>query len=358
MRIVEVIKLNGGEILAKQIFNEEGIVLINPGVKLTPFLIDKIMEIGVDIIYIDDDISDDILIVESLSDKTKQESKHAIKAIVDKYCKEGKTDNSEIMKSVETVIYEIYSNREVMINVAEIKASDNSIYSHSLNVCVLATIIGTQMGFDMMKMKEIATGALLHDIGKIKIMSDEKLISEFKSKEELDKYIERNHPKVGFDFLSKQSFYSSYTKTGVLMHHERNDGSGYPLRLKGKEITEIGKLISICDTFSNMVSGNENEGAKSVKEAMEYIYGMSDIYFDAEIIRKFMANLVAYPNGSGVVLNTKEKGLVIRQNKSLPLRPVIKVVYDREGNLIKSPYKIDLCKELTLFVEQSFDISF
>jgi len=356
MRIVEVIKLKGDEILAKQIFNEEGIVLLNSGVQLTRFLIDKIIEIGVEIVYIDDEISNGIVIEESLSERTKQECKHAIKSIVDKYCKEGKTDNSGIMKSVDSVIYDIYSNKDVMINVAEIKACDNSIYSHSLNVCVLATIVGTQMGFNMMRLKEIATGALLHDIGKIKIMSDKKILSEFKSKEELDKYIERNHPKVGFDFLSKQNFCSSYTKAGVLMHHERNDGSGYPLRLKGKEIIEIGKLISICDTFSNMVSGNINDGARSVNEAMEYIYCMSDIYFDPDIVRKFTANLVAYPSGSGVILSTKEKGLVIRQNKSLPLRPVIKVVYDREGKLIVPPYYVDLCKELTLFIEQSFDI--
>jgi len=356
MRIVEVTKLKGDEILGKQLYNEAGIVLLNAGVKLTHFLIEKIKEIGVEIVYIDDEISNDIVIEETLSEKTKQECKHAIKAIVDKYCRDGKTDNSGIMKSVDSVIYDIYSNKDVMINVAEIKACDNSIYSHSLNVCVLATIVGTQMGFNMMKLKEIATGAILHDIGKIKIRSDKKLLLEFKSKEELDTYIERNHPKVGFDFLSKQNFCSSYTKAGVLMHHERNDGSGYPLRLKGKEIIEIGKLISICDTFSNMVFGNSNDGARSVNEAMEYIYCMSDVYFDFDIVRKFTANLVVYPNGSGVILSTKEKGLVVRQNKSLPLRPVIKVIYDREGNLILSPHKVDLCKELTVFIEQSFDI--
>jgi len=357
MRIIEINSLKGGEMLAKQIFNEEGRVLLNSGVELSPYLIDRIREMGVQIVYVNDEISNDIIIEESLSERTKQESKHAIKEIVNKYCREGKTDNGAIMKSVDTVIYEIYSNKAVMINVAEIKASDNSIYSHSLNVCVLATIIGTQMGFNMMKLKEIATGAILHDIGKIKIMSDKKLVSELKSKGELDEYIKQNHPKAGFDFLSKENFCSSYTKAGVLMHHERNDGSGYPLKLKGKEIIEIGKLISICDIFSNMVFGSKTEGAKSLNEAVEYLYCMSDIHFDSEIVRKFTANLAAYPNGSGVVLNTKEKGLVIRQNQSLPLRPIIKIIYDRDGNQAKVPYEIDLCKELTLFIEQSFEIS-
>jgi len=94
-----------------------------------------------------------------------------------------------------------------------------------------------------------------------------------------------------------------------------------------------------------------------VNEAIEQLFAMSNVYFDIEIVRKFTMNISAYPNGCSVILNTKEKCLVVRQNKSLPLRPVVKVISDKVGMTVASPYEIDLCKELTLFVENYYEIS-
>jgi len=357
MRIIDVSRLKGGEKLAKQIFDNTGRILLNIGINLSPYYIDKIKELGVQIVYIDDDISRGIIVEESISDRSRQESKHAVKAIIEKFCREGKTDNSSIMKSVDAVISDIYSNKDIMINITEIKANDNSIYSHSVNVCVLASIIGTHMGYNILRLKDLATGALLHDIGKIKIMNDKKLMSEFKSQSEVDNFISQNHSKIGYDFLSQQHFCSTYSRVGVLMHHERIDGNGYPLKLKSNEINEVAKLIAICDTFSNLISGNERQKAMPVNEAIEQLFAMSNVYFDIEIVRKFTMNISAYPNGCSVILNTKEKCLVVRQNKSLPLRPVVKVISDKVGMTVASPYEIDLCKELTLFVENYYEIS-
>ena len=356
MRVVSVSSLKGDEVLGKQIFDESGRVLLKSGVKLKPFYIEKIKELGIYSVYIDDDISKNVIIEESISDKTRQMSKHAVKNMVEGYCREGKTDNSSVINSVSSVIEDILSNKDVLINVAEISASDNNIYSHSVNVCVLATIIGTHMGYSMSKLKDIATGAMLHDIGKIKIMNDKKILAEHKNKEELDKYIELMHPKVGYDLLGEQHVWNAYVKVAVLMHHERNDGSGYPLKLKGDEINQIAKIVSICDLFDNLISGRNISERKPVYEVIEYLISMSDIYFDAEMVRKFTMNIAAFPTGSGVILSNSEKGLVVKQNNSMPMRPVIKVIYDKDGNTLSEPYEIDLLKELTLFITKTCEI--
>jgi HD-GYP domain-containing protein (c-di-GMP phosphodiesterase class II) len=212
------------------------------------------------------------------------------------------------------------------------------------------------MGYGMLKLKDIAAGALLHDIGKIKIMNDKKLLSEFKTKEELDKYIELNHPKVGYDFLGGQYVWNASVKVVVLMHHERSDGSGYPLKLQGDEINQIAKIVSICDEFDNLISGRARSESKTVHEVIEYLVGMSNIYFDAEMVRKFTMNIAAFPTGSGVVLSSNEKGLVVKQNNSMPMRPVVKVIYDKTGNLLLEPYEVDLLKELTLFITKTCEL--
>ncbi|EKQ56793.1 MULTISPECIES: HD domain-containing phosphohydrolase [unclassified Clostridium] len=353
MRVVSVSSLKGNEILGKQIYDEAGRVLLSAGVELKPYFIERIKELGIYSVYIEDDISKNVVIEETISEKTRQMSKHAVKEMIDRHCREGKTDNSSVMNSVNSVIEDILSNKDVLINVAEISASDNNIYSHSVNVCVLATIIGTHMGYNMSKLKDIATAGILHDIGRIKLMNDKKLLSEFKTKEELDEYIEFNHPKVGYEFLGSQQIWNAYVKVTALMHHERSDGSGFPLKLKGDEINQIAKIISICDVFDNMITGRSTNEPKTVYEAIEYLVGMSNIYFDEEIVRKFTMNIAAFPTGSSVMLSSKEKGLVVRQNNSMPMRPVVKVVYDKEGNALLEPYEVDLLEELTLFITKT-----
>ncbi|SHJ06446.1 metal dependent phosphohydrolase [Clostridium cavendishii DSM 21758] len=355
MRIVNVSSLRGDEILGRQIYDELGRVLLNVGVKLKPYYIEKIKELGISSVYIDDSISKDVDIEESISDQTRQMSKYAVKDMVQKYCREGKSDNSSVMNSVNSVIEDILVNKNVLINVAEISSSDNNIYSHSVNVCVLSTIIGTHMGYSMIKLKEIATAALLHDIGKIKIMNDKKILAEFKTKEELDKYIELMHPKVGYNFLGDQHIYSASVKVVALMHHERCDGSGYPLKLKGDEINQIAKIVTICDVFDNLIADRNSDGSKTVSEVIEYLLGMSNIYFDQEIVKKFTSNIAAFPTGCAVILSSNQKGIVVRQNNSMPTRPVVKVVYGKDGSVLLEPYEIDLLKELTVFIIKTCD---
>lgn len=356
MRVVSVSSLKGDEILGRQIYDESGRVLLSAQVKLKPSYIERIKELGISSVYIDDDISKNVIIEESISEKTRQMSKHAVKEMIEGHCREGKSNNSSVMKSVDSVIEDVIANKNVLINVAEISSSDNNIYSHSVNVCVLATIIGIHMGYNMLKLKDIATGAMLHDIGKIKIMNDKKILTQFKTKEELDKYIEIMHPKVGYDFLGEQYIWNAYVKVAVLMHHERNDGSGYPLKLKGDEINQIAKIVSICDVFDNLISGRETKERKAVYEVIEYLVAKSNVYFDAEMVRKFTMNIAAFPTGSGVILNSKEKGLVVNQNNSMPMRPIVKVIYDKAGSKLLEPYEIDLLKELTLFITETCEI--
>ncbi|MDT8719242.1 HD-GYP domain-containing protein [Clostridium sp. 19966] len=355
MRVVSVSSLKGDEILGRQVYDELGRVLLAAGVKLKPYYIQRIKELGINLVYVDDDISRNVNIEESISEKTRQMSKKAVKQMIEGYCREGKTYDDSVMNSVNSILEDVLANKDVLINVAEISTSDNNIYSHSVNVSVLATIIGTHMGYNMLKLKDLATGALLHDIGKIKIMNDKKLLKELNSQEEINKYIELMHPKVGYDFLGEQHVWNAYVKVAALMHHERSDGSGYPLKLKGDEINEMAKIISICDVFDNMISGRNEDKHKTVSEVIEYLMAVSNTYFDVEMVRKFTMNIAAFPTGSAVILSTNEKGLVIRQNNSMPMRPVVKIIYDRAGNLLAEPYEVDLLKELTLFITESCD---
>jgi HD-GYP domain-containing protein (c-di-GMP phosphodiesterase class II) len=356
MRIVSLDHLKENEVLGKPIYDEAGRILLAEGVHLTPFYINRLKTLGVHFVYINDDLSKGVEIEENISEKTRQMSKHTVKEMVDKYIRYGKVNNDGISKSVNSILDDILYQKEIMVTVSDIRTKDDNLYSHAVNVCVLSVIIGTHLGYNMLRLKDVAIGALLHDLGKIKLMKDKKASRDIKNEGELQRHMEKMHPKAGYDLLGAQNVFNAVSKVAVLMHHERVDGTGYPLGLKGEEIHEVAKLVSICDTFDNMVSGSRNSEPKPVYEVLEFLTGMSGTCFDGELVKKFVSHIAAFPTGSGVKLNSGERCLVIRQNKALPIRPVIRAIYDRNGNRLAEPYEIDLNSELTLFITGVCDL--
>ena len=356
MRIANLDNLQGNEVLGNPIYDNSGRILLAQGIKLTSWYIEKLKNMGIQSVYIDDEISKDVIIEDTISEKTRQLSKHAIHDVMDKYYKYGKVQNAGVLQSVNSIIDEILANKENMVNISEIRTKDDEVYSHSVNVCVLATLIGIHLGYNMLRLKDVAVGAMLHDIGKIKILSDKTIVKEKKQAGELEKYVKEMHPKVGYDFLSQQNMCTAVSKVAVLMHHERMDGSGYPLGLTETEIHEVAMLISVCNAFDNMISGHAGFEPKPIYEILEFLVAMSGSYFNADIVNKFIAHIAAFPSGSGVKLNTNERCLVIRQNQSFPLRPVVKVIYGRDNKKVAEPYEIDLIKEFTVFIIQTCEI--
>lgn len=356
MRVVNVSNLKGDEKLGKQVFDSTGRILINAGSKLSQFSIDKLISLGIQSVYIDDEISKEVVIDDAVSENIRQMAKYALKDTMEKHGKTGTSDNSDIVKAVNSIIDEVFSNKNTLVNASEIRTCCNSVFSHSVNVCVLSSLVGIHLGYNMLKLKDISLGAILHDVGKIIIQNDRKTISEFNSKKDSDIYIESMHPKIGYDFLGKENFCSTHSKMAVLMHHEKLDGTGYPLKLKGDGINEIAKLVSVCDTFVNLISGKGNEPSRPVNEAVKHISQMGGYSFDTNIVNAVIMSVAAYPSGTGVALNTKERCLVVRQNLSMPNKPVVKVLFDKTGEPVEEYYEIDLHKESNIFIEGNCEI--
>lgn len=169
MRLVNVNNLKGSEILGKRIFDDAGRVLLSEGAKLTPFYVDRLKILGVTSVYVNDEFSKGIEIEEPISEKTRMMCKNAVKYMLDKYCKTKTLDNSETIKSVNSIIDDILSNKDVLVNISEIRLSGENLYSHSVNVAVLSVIVGLHMDNSNSRLKDIAVGALLHDLGNKRI---------------------------------------------------------------------------------------------------------------------------------------------------------------------------------------------
>jgi len=235
-------------------------------------------------------------------------------------------------------------------NLYEINCYDDYTYVHCLDTAIMSIFLGKSINLGPNIMRTIGLSAILHDIGKTKISSS---IINKKGKLTPEEYnIVKQHPKLGYDSLRESGLKDTGILYGVLYHHERYDGKGYPSGLKGRDINYIAKIISVCDVYTAIAANRSYRSRFSPNEAYEYILGGAGTFFDPVIITKFKETFSIYPIGCPVKLSNGITGNVLRQNKNFPDRPVIKAEKEDLYNS-KFSYEIDLLIETKLSIVEA-----
>lgn len=353
MRKILVDKVKEGMVLAKTIYSNDGNILLNAGIVLKKSYISKFKELEIGEIYVDDEISHDIVLDDVISDETRFEARINIKNAMDSIRYGNSLDVKPIRNSVGKMIDELLNVKDTMVNLQDIKSTDQYIFSHSVNVCVLSLITGISMGYEEEKLRELGIGAMLHDVGKIKIPLEILNKPGSLTKEEFETV--KKHTNIGYELLKRSKVLSTYASYIALTHHERYDGEGYPLGLKGNDIHEFARIVSIADVYDAITSDRVYNRRINVNEAVEYLIGMGDHQFDYNIVRKFIEHITIYPPGTCVLLNSGEKAIVVDVNKRYPNRPIIRILFDKEGQPPTEPVEIDMTKNNTLIIREIVD---
>ncbi|MDL2289639.1 HD-GYP domain-containing protein [Clostridia bacterium OttesenSCG-928-F22] len=308
-------------------------------------------------IYVDDNISKDIQIVTMISDELKYRAKKEIGSL---FVSVETNSSQKIAKSIETledvvsnIVDDIFRKRNIMVNVVDIRAYDDYTLSHSINVSVLSIIIGTVLGMSRSTLNELAMSALVHDIGKIFI--NKKLVSKA-DKLTFDEFEElKKHSHLGYDYLLPNALFSEDVKQGVLMHHEKFDGTGYPHGAKGEEIPLFARIISVADVYDALTSDRPYRRALLPSDAMEYIMSGYGTMFDPAIVNTFIRKVAPYPIGTCVRLNNGVTGIVVKNYENFFLRPKVKIIEDGKP----TPKMIDLAHDvsaLNITIQEVIDI--
>ncbi len=210
---------------------------------------------------------------------------------------------------------------------------DDYTYKHCLRVAMLATSVAANLGLSRADAKDVVTAALLHDIGKSSI--DHDIIIKPSKLTEAEFAEIKRHPFIGYNILknSGESTFSPNVLSGVLFHHEKYDGSGYPTGIRDKDIPLIGRIIAVCDVFDALTSNRPYRKPWSVAEAEEYILGASGTHFDFDITSAFLRAFNPYPVGTMVSLSDGRHGIVIETNQNV-LRPTIRIQGENSGEEI------------------------
>ncbi|PKM51106.1 MAG: hypothetical protein CVV02_08125 [Firmicutes bacterium HGW-Firmicutes-7] len=354
MRRVFVDNLKGTEILAKPIYTANDMILLSQGIRVKRSYVGKLKELGIDYIYIEDAISEGIEIEDFIDERTRDLCKKEVKNVLEKFSTSGKVELDSIAQVAQNVIEDILSNKEVLVNISDIRREDEYTYSHSVNVCSLSVLTAVKRGYSPEKARDLAIGALLHDLGKV-LIPDE-ILNKEDSLTAQEKEVFKQHVIHGYEAVKDEIWLSAISKVVILTHHERLDGSGYPFGWTGDKIHDSSKIVAICDVFDTMTNRRSNRDAYKIYEVVEYLTAMKGVLFDEEIVNTFTNYIAVYPSGSGVVTNKGDYCIVIKQNKSLPTRPIIRLIKNPDGEPYENMKEIDLAKETTVFIVDTYEI--
>lgn len=339
MRAIPIEYVKPNAILGDTLYSVDGVMLAKKGNVLSDKLIEKIKQNQILTIYIDDEHSDveiNRLLHPNIINK-------AMLLIKDIFQAAGYRDASGELKSksileynsplsvlVDDMIDEIFSVKDKPLEYINIKSVDNYLYMSSLNCGILSSLIAMELSYSREMIKNIFMAGIYHDIGMALIPKE-----IFSKKEALtieEKMMIINHPKTGHEFLKDKNFLASYVKQATFQHHERLNGSGYPNRSSGEEISLISQIVGITDVFDAMISDRPYSRATTPHEAVEYLMTCSGTAFDSELISIFTKKINPYPPGSLVELTSGQVAVVESVVPGFPLRPKISLITGKKGD--------------------------
>ncbi|MCD5325172.1 MULTISPECIES: HD-GYP domain-containing protein [Pontibacillus] len=356
MRLLSTFSLEAGHELAKPIHNDKGKVLIHSGVLLTNKMIERLNDYGVTYVYIEDEATNDIVTEFPISDQVRNQAIDRITDTFDKIKSSNIKDSfifdrtGEKMKDVvRKILSDIQGHKKAVSLLSDVFTYDDYIFTHSLNVTIYTLALGTELGLPSKKLEELGFGAILHDVGKVKVPR-EVLLKPGKLNDEEFKLI-KEHSEAGFNILRAAPSVSLVAAHCAYQHHERLDGSGYPRGLCDKDIHYYAKILAIADVFDAVTSNRVYRRAMLPHEGLEILYAGSGTKFDLHMIQAFRRSVAVYPNGLSVTLSDGRKGVVSRQNTEVSDRPHIRIL-EENGKAVVPYYEVDLGKELNLMITE------
>ncbi len=271
-----------------------------------------------------------------------------------------KVTGRRVFSIAEKIIHYLQADKDTLVSFINIFGflgeTDDYLYSHSLNVAILAGGIGKALEYSEPQLLNLCVSSLLHDLGLLKV--PEKIVKK-PGKLSKDEFAQvKKHCSYGLDLLANISDIPESIQEVAYQHHERLDGSGYPEGKKGPEISESAKIIAMIEVYEAMTHPRPYRGEKIIPyDGVRQIVQEAKRSFEPRFVKKFLRFITPYPLGSFVLLNNSEIGRIVQTHEDRPLRPVVEIFFDSEGKPPEEPKRIDLAKSPVLHIEKAIDDS-
>lgn len=332
--LVPIMYCQENQVLADNVFDDEGVLIAIKNTILTDYVIEKIKLFNVDNVWIYDgvEIIDEEdsyeASVDSFTGEYLRDTLLVKKAIMG--LSKGEKLDMEIIKNISYSLYQETMDSYASVRyISRLKDYNEYTYYHSVNVAVYTILIGRWMGFSERYIKELTTAAVLHDIGKSRIPNEILNKDEKLTKEECE--IVKEHPMKGYLMVKDDDSISENIKNTILMHHERLDGSGYPQGLKDNEINYFAKIIAVADYYDALTSNRPYRDKVSPFQAIETFIKTGMESYDLGISMTFFKNIVNCYIGEKARLDDGRIGKVLYVPPYDLVHPLIEIdgeIYD------------------------------
>jgi len=348
-KMVSFNQLEEGLIVAKNV-EQNGIVLLKKDFSITEQMIKKIQEsyfIGSIEVY-DRNIEKKQVSMKSKKEeqykKVEEEFKELslkLQVTFRQLINENGIAMNGIREFAQIIQNELTPKSIVIKNIVLYGSGSDVIYRHGVNVAALSSLLGNWIGLKKSQLNLLVYSAILHDFGKTKIENRAVLKKEsLLTKSEFNMI--KKHTTLGYKSIKEIAFLDKSVSYGALMHHERLDGSGYPLGLKGEAIHPFAKIIAIADVFDAINSNRVYRNKKFPFEALQIVKSESLGKLDYEYVKIFLEHIVNYYTGEEVLLNTNKKCKIIQMNPNNLEKPLV----------LKDGEFVDLEKEKDLYIKE------
>lgn len=226
---------------------------------------------------------------------------------------------------VDDIAGSLARNRSALTSILRLKSKDEYTYVHSVAVSALMINMGREIGgFDAGTLRNMGVAGLLHDIGKMAM--PEAVLGKPGDLTNEEFSIMKTHPERGHALLRRSREVPDMALDVCLHHHERVNGTGYPQRLKGNQITLFSRVGAICDVYDALTSNRPYKTAWEANRALKTMFSWRG-HFDNDLLTAFIRSVGIYPVGTLVKLRSNHLALVLDINTADLTRPVVRAFY-------------------------------
>ena len=335
-------QLKVGMVTAQSIFNEKGAPFLVRGTPLTDRYIYRLRQLSVPELHVTS-LSADFQLPpppDVIEERTRVQAVDSVAETFRQAEVNGQFDMDLMEQCADLLVRDIMTKKKNLVQITDIRLHDSYTFSHSVNVAVLATMLGNLCGYSKSKLQVITLGGLLHDIGKLAVPTP--ILNKTSSLTADEFKIIRRHPSEGRKILKElNSPIASILAIIAVQHHEHLDGSGYPYHVRGKSIHPYSRITAIADVYDALTSVRPYKRAYKPNVVYRMMMQNSTGHFDMDRLRLFFDNVAIYPVGT--VMKTQLGYAIVKKVVfGHTLAPVVIVFADKNGNLLKKPFGVNL----------------
>ncbi len=332
-------------ILGRAVYSGNGQVLLDSGTELTKFALLTLAKHRINEIIVRDSRTADVLVHSLIPPEVEAVTAQALCELDAESLADGTLSDqalNHVERSVNAIARTLFPQALGEVSVSGCLSYEDYKFLQPAKVAGLSLCIGRSVGYDIFELSELGMAAMMMNVSYS--LAPSWIMDQTDSLEEkINQEIPR-HPERSAEILGQYDRFTPPILEAVGQHHERWDGSGYPARMQGEDISPFARIIAMADTYFEMVSRRPGREAYMPHEAVEFILAYNGVLFDPELVQIFTRLVPLYPTGTTVRLNTGELGIICDANMSHIGRPVMRVCFNSEQGILAKPYKINLAE--------------